>query len=87
MIFSGNVDLFTIVIYIVVAFSISYITRKAMNVGGISSQYNNNDVLCSNRFWNLAVLLILVLTMFATFRLVGVDTGGRDTLRYMKVYH
>lgn len=86
MIFSGNVDLFTIVIYIVVAFSISYITRKAMNVGGISSQYNNNDVFCSNRFWNLAVLLILVLTMFATFRLVGVDIGGRDTLRYIKQF-
>ena len=82
--FSGNVDIFTIVIYVLVALSISFFTRKAMNAGGISSQYAEIDMVCSKRYWDIAVVPIFMLTLFATFRLVGVDIGGRDTLSYIK---
>ena len=82
--FSGNVDIFTIVIYVLVALSISFFTRKAVNAGGISSQYTDIDLVCSKIYWNIAVVSISMLTLFATFRLVGVDIGGRDTLGYIK---
>ena len=68
-------DLITLIIYILVALVSAYILKRA-------SVYSNGTGRMAINRWH--ILFILMLTIFASFRCVGIRIGGTDTLNYIR---
>lgn len=81
-----RIDIFTIITYLFMALLIFGRTKKALYKERFLSGTNNRVSAYSRAYWKTIICLVIILTFVATFRMVGTDIGGRDTLNYINEF-